>query len=157
VVVETLVAAGADRIADMACRLAHGLQVQEDALKTRLTLQQLPPSVNAIWRFTKGGKMYRTSEYQTWANSEAWTVSAQLRGQHKFDGPVYLTIAMKRPRANSDLDNRLKATIDLLQTLGAIANDKDVHGINAYWTADLPAGVAAEITIVEADALEDAA
>jgi len=125
-------------------------------MKTKLTLAHLPPSVNAIWRFTKGGKMYRTSEYQTWANSEAWTVAAQLRGQHKFTGPVYLTMAMRRPRANSDLDNRLKATIDLLQSLEAIANDKDVMGINAYWTADLPAGVAAEITIVQADALEAA-
>jgi len=126
-------------------------------MKTKLTLAHLPPSVNAIWRFTKGGKMYRTSEYQTWANSEAWTVAAQLRGQHKFTGPVYLTMAMRRPRANSDLDNRLKATIDLLQSLDAIANDKDVMGINAWWSNDLPAGVAAEIVITQADALEDAA
>lgn len=126
-------------------------------MKTRLTLAHLPPSVNAIWRFTKGGKMYRTSEYQTWANSEAWTVAAQLRDQHKFTGPVYLTMAMRRPRANSDLDNRLKGIFDLMQQVGAISDDKDVMGINAFWSKDLPEGVAAEISITEADELEDAA
>jgi len=126
-------------------------------MKTKLHLAHLPPSVNAIWRFTKAGRMYRTKEYQTWANSEGWTVNAQMKGQHCFIGPVFLTIAMRRPRSNADLDNRLKGTIDLLQSLEVIANDKDVMGINAYWSADLPAGVAAEITIVQADALEDAA
>ncbi|MEJ1939038.1 RusA family crossover junction endodeoxyribonuclease [Nostoc sp. NIES-2111] len=126
-------------------------------MKTRLTLAHLPPSVNAIWRFTKNGKMYRTKEYQTWANSEGWTVNAQMKSQHCFIGPVYLTIAMRRPRANSDIDNRLKGILDLLQSLEVIANDKDVMGINAYWTSDLPVGVAVEITIVQADQLETAA
>jgi len=126
-------------------------------VKTRVTFAHLPPSVNAIWRFTKTGKMYKTKEYCTWANSEGWTVNAQMKGQHCFIGPVFLTIAMRRPRANADLDNRLKGTIDLLQSLEVIANDKDVMGINAYWSAHLPDGVAAEITIVQADALENAA
>ena len=126
-------------------------------MKTRLTLAHLPPSVNAIWRFTKAGKMYRTKEYQTWANSEGWTVNAQMRGQHCFIGPVFLTIAMRRPNVRSDLDNRLKGVVDLMQSLEVIANDKDVMGINAYWSSHLPEGVAAEITIVQADALEDAA
>jgi Holliday junction resolvase RusA-like endonuclease len=126
-------------------------------MKTRVTFAHLPPSVNAIWRFTKSGKMYRTKEYQVWQNSESWTVNAQMKGQHFFIGPVFLTIAMRRPRSNADLDNRLKGTIDLLQSLEVIADDKDVMGINAYWSADLPAGVAAEITIVQADALENAA
>lgn len=124
--------------------------------KTRLTLAALPPSVNHIWRHTKGGKTYRTRDYLTWQNGEAWTVSAQLKGQIKFDGPVYLTIAMKRPRANADIDNRLKGIFDLMQQVGAITDDKLIMGVNAYWSAHLPAGVAAEITIVEADALEAA-
>lgn len=125
--------------------------------KTRLTLAALPPSVNHIWRHTKGGKTYRTAEYMTFIRSEEWSLMPQLMKQHRFTGPVYLTIAMKRPRANSDLDNRIKGCLDLLQHVAAIDNDKNVHGINAYWTASLPAGVAAEIVITEADALESAA
>jgi Holliday junction resolvase RusA-like endonuclease len=125
--------------------------------KTRLTLTALPPSVNAIWRHTRGGKMYRTAEYMTFLRGEEWNLAPQLKGQHKFTGPVFLTIAMKRPRANSDLDNRAKGLLDLLQHVQAIDNDKNVMGLNLYWSADLPAGVAAEITIVQADALENAA
>lgn len=77
----------------------------------------------------------------------------QLMKQHRFTGPVYVTIAMKRPRANSDIDNRLKAILDFLQHVNAIDNDKNVHGINAFWAVNLPAGVAAEISITQADAL----
>lgn len=122
-------------------------------MKTKLRLDALPPSVNHLYRHTKGGKVYRTSDYMTWLNGEGWNLKAQLTGQHKFSGPVYLTLAMRRPRANSDIDNRQKGIFDLLQHVGAIDNDKNIMGVNAFWTADLPPDVAAEITIVEADAL----
>ena len=122
-------------------------------MKTKLRLDALPPSVNHLYRHTRGGKTYRTSDYMTWLNGEGWNLKAQLTGQHRFAGPVYLTLAMRRPRANSDIDNRQKGIFDLLQHVGAIDNDKNIMGVNAFWTIDLPADVAAEITIVEADAL----
>lgn len=126
-------------------------------IKTRLHLLSLPPSVNAIWRFTKEGKMYRTSEYNRWRMGEGINLKAQLRSQRKFIGPVFLTLAMRRPSANSDIDNRSKACLDLLQHVGAIDNDKHVMGLNMFWTVDLPAGVAAEVSIVEADELKEVA
>ena len=126
-------------------------------MKTRIHLAHLPPSVNAIWRFTKGGKMYRTREYKTWANSEGWNVQSQMIGQHRFAGPVYITLAMKRRRKNMDGDNFQKGIFDLLESLEVIDNDKNVMGCNWFWSADLPEGVAAEISIVQADALEEAA
>lgn len=125
--------------------------------KTRFHLISLPPSVNALWRFTREGKMYRSSEYTRWRMGEGINLKAQLRSQRKFTGPVFITLAMRRPRTNADLDNRGKACLDLLQHVGAIENDKFVMGLNLFWTADLPAGVAAEVSIVEADALEEVA
>ena len=125
-------------------------------MKTRVTFAHLPPSVNAIWRFTKNGKMYRTKEYQTWANSEGWNVRAQMANQHKFTGPVYITLAMRRRRSTQDGDNYQKATFDLLEAVGLIDNDKNIMGCNWFWSTDLPAGVAAEISITQADALEAA-
>lgn len=124
--------------------------------KTRLHLAQLPPSVNAIWRFTKSGKMYRTTDYVTWANGEGYNLNRQLASQHKFTGPVYITLAMKRRRSTMDGDNFQKGIFDLLQAHGAIDNDKNIMGCNWFWSADLPPGVAAEISIVQADALEAA-
>ena len=125
-------------------------------MKTVLKLAFLPPSVNHIYRHTRRGVM-KTEAYRTWATGEGWRLKGQMANQPRFDGPVYITIAMRRPRANADLDNRLKGIGDLLQEIGVIANDKFIHGWNAYWSADLPEGVAAEISIVEADALESAA
>lgn len=126
-------------------------------MKTVLRLSQLPPSVNAIWRHTRGGKTYRTAAYMTWIRGEEWNIMPQLIGQKRFVGPVYVTIAMKRPRANSDIDNRIKAILDFLQHIGAIDNDKHVYGVNAFWSSNLRAGEAAEISIVQADELGAAA
>lgn len=126
-------------------------------MKTILRLTALPPSVNAIWRHTRGGKMYRTTQYMTFLRGEEWNLVPQLKAQHKFTGPVFITIAMRRPRSNADLDNRAKGTLDLLQHVKAIDDDKNVMGLNLYWSRDLPEGVAAEIVITQADALEDAA
>lgn len=120
--------------------------------KTRLTLASLPPSVNSIWRHTRGGKMYRTADYMSFLRSEEWSLIPQLKSQHKFTGPVFVTIAMRRPRSNADLDNRAKGTLDLLQHVAAIDDDKNVMGLNLYWSRDLPEGIAAEIVIVQADA-----
>lgn len=119
-------------------------------MKTRLTLHCLPPSVNHIYRHTRTGPK-KTEAYRAWANGEGYAINRQLANQPRFDGPVFVTVAMRRPRANADLDNRLKGIGDLLQECKAIANDKHIHGWNAYWSADLPEGVAAEIAIVEAD------
>jgi Holliday junction resolvase RusA-like endonuclease len=126
-------------------------------MKTRITLANLPPSVNAIWRHTKGGKTYRTREYMTWQNGEGWNVQSQMIGQHRFTGPVYITLAMRRRRSNQDGDNYQKGIFDLLESLEVIDNDKNIMGCNWFWSADLPDGVAAEISIVQADALEEAA
>ena len=126
-------------------------------MKTILRLTALPPSVNAIWRHTRGGKMYRTTQYMGFLRAEEWNLVPQLKAQHKFTGPVFITIAMRRPRSNADLDNRAKGTLDLLQHVKAIDDDKNVMGLNLYWSRDLPEGVAAEIVITQADALEDAA
>jgi len=124
-------------------------------MKTRLTLAHLPPSVNHIYRHTRNGTR-RTEAYLTWSNGEGYMLNRQLAGQHKFTGPVFLTIAMRRPRSNADIDNRLKGIFDLLQSIGAIDNDKNIMGVNAFWSAYLPPGVSAEISITQADQLEAA-
>lgn len=127
-------------------------------MKTRLQIEAMPPSVNHIYRHTKNGT-FRTAEYNTWANAVGYAVNRQMAGQKKWTEPVYITIAMRRPRSNADIDNRLKGVGDLLQAHGVITNDKLIHGWNAYWSDTLPKGVAAEISITAADpfGLESAA
>lgn len=118
--------------------------------KTRLQLESLPPSVNHIYRHTKRGT-FRTQEYNVWANAVGYSVNRQMAGQAKWDEPVYITAALRRPRSNADLDNRLKGLGDLLQSHGVIANDKLIDGWNVWWSRSLPEGIAAEITITPSD------
>lgn len=119
-------------------------------MKTRLKLEALPPSVNHIYRHTKKGT-FRTEAYNVWANGEGYSVNRQMAGQKKWTEPVFVTVAMRRPRSNADLDNRLKPLADLLQSMGVIENDKLIHGWNAYWSENLKPGIAAEISITAAD------
>lgn len=126
-------------------------------MKTRISLAHLPPSVNHIYRRRKDGQVFKTQAYNTWANGEGYDLNRQMAGQKKWTGPVYLTLAMKRPRSNSDLDNRQKGIFDLLQAHGVIDNDKNIVGCNAFWTMDLPEGVSAQISIVSAEGWDLAA
>lgn len=117
-------------------------------MQTILTLDHLPPSVNHIWKHPRRGKTYRSEAYMTWLNGEGWNVKAQLKGQPTFTGPVWVTAALRRPRANADLDNRLKGLGDLLQATGVIDNDKNITRWDVYWSFDMPDRKAAQITIV---------
>jgi Holliday junction resolvase RusA-like endonuclease len=119
-------------------------------MKTRLKLESLPPSVNHIYRHTRRGT-FRTEAYNTWANAVGYSVNRQMAKQQRWSQPVYITAALRRPRTNCDLDNRLKGLADLLQAHGVIANDKLIYGWNVYWSDALPAGTAAEISITAAD------
>ena len=124
--------------------------------KTLLTLAELPPSVNSIYRHTKRG-IFRTDAYNTWANGEGWRLKSQIANQPKWNEPVYIVGRFRRPRTNSDLDNRLKGIADLLQQLGVIENDRLIEGWNVCWSLDLPEGVAAEIALTQADSTLKAA
>ena len=115
-------------------------------MTTTLTLATLPPSANVIWRTGKGGT-YRNPKYVAWLNTEGLLLKSQLRGQTKFSEPVSITMWLKQPRANSDLDNRLKPLGDLIASVGAIANDKLVHHWNIRWSQLLPKGIAGKIVI----------
>lgn len=118
-------------------------------MKTLLRLAQLPPSVNSIYRHTKRG-IFRTEAYNVWANGEGWLLKSQVANQPKWKEPVYIVGRFRRPRTNSDLDNRLKGIADLLQQLGVIENDRLIEGWNVCWSINLPEGVAAEIVITSA-------
>lgn len=119
-------------------------------MKTRLHLSHLPPSVNHIYRHTRKGT-FRTEAYNAWANGEGHSINRQMEKQPRWSEPVYITAALRRPRTNHDLDNKLKALADLLQAHGIVKNDSLIHGWNAFWSWTLPAGVAAEISITAAD------
>jgi crossover junction endodeoxyribonuclease RusA len=88
-----------------------------------------PPSV---WDMYEGwGKRRHLSDsYAKWRQDAGWFI----RGvREPLSGPVSVHIALKRPRANADLDNRAKCVIDALQHYQVFKNDKQVERLTMQW------------------------
>jgi Holliday junction resolvase RusA-like endonuclease len=92
----------------------------------------LPPSVNALWRTTITGKMYRSPKYTAWRRAAVKDAAIQA-GRRKITGPYKLTLEVVRPdKRKRDLDNLLKAASDCLVEAGIIDDSKCEH-IEARW------------------------
>lgn len=92
-----------------------------------------PPSANKLWKI-RAGRMVKTDEYKRWKIAAGWSIKAQRQGE-PLDGPATVTLSLKRPRKNADIDNRIKPVLDALEAGGAIVNDKNVTSICAAWAS----------------------
>ncbi|TDQ63595.1 Holliday junction resolvase RusA-like endonuclease [Maritalea mobilis] len=91
-----------------------------------LTCKHMPPSVNDCFANNrKTGGRHRTKRYATWANAAGYDLKAQKRNAF-IAGAFTIAIVLDRKsmRSNSDIDNRVKPILDLLQTLDFIKDDK---------------------------------
>lgn len=89
----------------------------------------IPPSVNAMYRRTHASfGMYKTAEAKAWIKECATILrknrSKIIKGKVDVDAHFFF-------ERESDLDNRLKALLDLLQECLVIQNDKQVYSILA--------------------------
>jgi Holliday junction resolvase RusA-like endonuclease len=68
---------------------------------------------------------------------KAWTIAAGLllNSQHPepVRGPVSIAIKVKRQSKASDIDNRVKACLDLLVQHHIIDDDRNVMRVSAEW------------------------
>jgi Holliday junction resolvase RusA-like endonuclease len=104
--------------------------------ETRITLPIIPPSLNGIWRGKGNGQVYRADKYTDWITAAGLIVNRQTADRINspiYTAPVSVTVAMKRPRANADLDNRLKPLGDLLERHHVLSDDKLIHMWIASW------------------------
>ena len=53
-----------------------------------------PPSMNRLWRATKGGGVYRSPEYTKWKEGACWAIAAQCRSG-RINGPFKLTMLVR--------------------------------------------------------------
>lgn len=118
--------------------------------ETKLLLPIIPPSLNRIWRGRGDGRFYKANVYEQWLADVGHIVNRQTDGRITspvYTAPVSVTVAMKRPQANADLDNRLKPLGDLLQRHHIVNDDRIIHAWTAYWSDDLTEGVEVEMSI----------
>ena len=103
----------------------------------------VPPSTNALY----SGRRFKTRAYKDWAAEAGWDLKLRGLPQAPIPRPI-VTVTVPR-RGGRDLDNFLKATMDLLQEMRVIGNDNQVEKITISWSDD-PAFVA-HITVDSAD------
>lgn len=107
-----------------------------------------PVSCNAMLNRTPTG-MRRSDSYTAWLIEAGWEAKRQRPG--KIKGPYKLAIHAVRPdRRRRDLSNLLKATEDLLQSLGIIENDCLAEMISMRWVTS-GSGITVTVEAAEAE------
>ena len=111
-------------------------KVETDGLVLNLPF---PPPANNLFKNIKGGRA-KTEKYRAWQAEAGWAVTDQRNFYHRVDkwtilsGPIALKLILGRPdKRKRDLDNLLKAPIDLLVKHGVIDDDRNVQRIEASW------------------------
>ena len=92
----------------------------------------MSPSVNAMYRRSPGTYgMYKTIEAKNWIKECLKIIGKPtlLTGEVAVDVDFYF-------KRESDLDNRLKALLDVIQEAGIIKNDSQVYRIIARKNSD---------------------
>lgn len=101
-----------------------------------------PPSVNHIWCRTKRG-VYRSARYLRWMErSDALVMASKQYPRRKIAGPFEAKIQLSVKAGRGDLDNRIKVTLDWLQSRDVIAEDKHCRKLVVEWAEheNAPAG-----------------
>lgn len=90
-----------------------------------------PPSTNALFRNVKGKGRVKTREYRDWAMHAGWSLKSQ--GIVTIDDRCIVLIGVERHSMQADIDNRVKATLDVLVDNGIIRDDSLVTAVFSVW------------------------
>jgi Holliday junction resolvase RusA-like endonuclease len=103
----------------------------------------LCPTTNHLFAGS-GQKRYRTREYDMWLEAAGWELNIQRprgRGPLQVQGQVEIHIEVREPRTDhqEDLDNRAKASLDLLVKNSVIQGDSNryVRKLTMTWNKDI--------------------
>ncbi len=105
-----------------------------------------PPSVNGLYA-NRGGGRHKTKKYKDWLHTAGWEVVGQY--PHPVVGQYTFHLTLPRMRSNADLDNRVKASLDLIVGLSLVDGDesKFCRGVEVKMDIARPKG-SAEIQII---------
>lgn len=109
-----------------------------------------PPTLNNLFK-NVGKKRVRSAEYDAWIRAANLALRAQRPAKHL--GSFRATIVLTRPdRRRRDIDNTVKAIMDLLTKAGAIEDDCLAQSLTVAWAWDqvIPGG-AVIVTIEPAE------
>lgn len=101
------------------------------ATLVEVSIPELPPSVNAMWRSTygKGGRTYKPKSVKDWQAQATEIIREDFRrrGAERYEGLVYLSITvLTSSKRRMDIDNRIKCLQDCLEPAGVVFDDSQV-------------------------------
>ena len=99
-----------------------------DGAPFAVTLEGLPPSVNALYRSKLNGQRYKREGAREWQTAAAIVLRAAWRPRPRIEGPARVSIVLRtKDRRRWDVDNRAKAVLDAIQDAGILRDDAQVH------------------------------
>lgn len=91
-----------------------------------------PPSVNALFANIPGRGRIKTRYYKQWLKEAGWEIKAQPRGR-VITGDISIDIRCPHGFRAGDIDNRVKALLDLIVSVGIIEDDRFVVDLRVRW------------------------
>lgn len=102
---------------------------------TRITLAlSVPPSVNEMFANVPGKGRVKTKKYRAWRKAALNEALLGMVGKRRIKGLFVATIWVTANNGG-DIDNRVKAALDLCKTVGAITDDKRCIALHVYRVA----------------------
>lgn len=87
-----------------------------------------PPSANRIWRTVPGMKHpVLDRRYAEWLNTAGWQARMQATGAARIEGRFDVRIEV--PISRRDTDNWSKPLLDLMEHVGVVSNDGNMHQV----------------------------
>ncbi len=117
----------------------------------------LPPSVNALYRNVAGRGRVKTGAYKRWrdvAASYAWK-QKPVGGFPRFDREFEIIILVPA-KMQGDVDNRAKATLDVLKEWLIISDDRHAVAVTVRRSAGVEPGEC-RVTVRPATIAQEAA
>ena len=83
---------------------------------------------------TKRGHRNLTREYKAWRDEMGWALKMEMSGVPQIACRYDMTIEL--PPTRMDSDNPVKPIGDLMQNIGLVTNDRNLHAFNVVPTDD---------------------
>jgi Holliday junction resolvase RusA-like endonuclease len=113
-----------------------------------------PPSVNRIWRGVRrdnGRSVMLSPEYRKWKDeADALAMLRRAcRDGNRVVGPFEAAILLNMEAGRGDIDNRIKAVLDWLQSRRVIENDSLCMELSIKWALPEQAPDGCRVTVKE--------
>ncbi len=91
----------------------------------------LPPGLNQTYGTNKSGHFYKKTRVKDWEEEVGWMIKEQKKGMSTFGEKCAVKLAVFfNPTFEPDIDAYIKVTLDRLEKMLIIANDRLIYDLH---------------------------